>query len=135
MFANSLGNSESSHSNTACETAKIYIGEKIQGTHTEAVEFLQKIDEESIVDDDEHDETPFDSEEICDSDTDIGTWIQFINQEAETNVPSSDDGDRDNILENKGFAKLFIRLCKMLPLFSAISNKFFDSPNFVGSSC
>lgn len=136
MFANSLGTSESTHLNAACKTAKIYIGEKIQGTHTEAVEFLRKIDENPFADGDEHEETetPFDSVEICDLDTDIGNWIHIIDEEAKETVLSSDDGDRDNILENKAFAKLFIRLCKMLPLFSAISNKFFDSPNFIGSS-
>lgn len=101
-----------------------------------AVEFLRKIDEIHDADSDKQEEieTAFGANEICDSDTGIGAWLQDIEEEAKESVSSSDDGDRDNILENKEFAKLFIKLCKMLPLFSAISNKFFDSPNPVGSS-
>lgn len=37
-------------------------------------------------------------------------------------------------MENKPFATYFINLCHMLPLWSAISCKFFDSPNLIGSS-
>lgn len=136
MFANLLGKSESDNLNVACETAKIYIGERIQATHAEAVQFLRNIDEENagIDDENEETETPFDSQEMCTSETRIGAWINEINDEAKELVSSSDNGDRDNILENKEFAKLFARLCKMLPLFSAISNKVFNSPNLVGSS-
>lgn len=152
LLTNSLGNSESTHLNVACETAKIDISERIQGTHTEAVEFLRKIDEDKAVydkeqkerrkqggqgeqeEEDDQLETVFDSDEICNLNTDICVWINAIDVEAKECVSSSDDGDRDNISENKGFAKWFIQLCKMLPLFSAISNKFFDSPNPVGSS-
>lgn len=45
-----------------------------------------------------------------------------------------DDGDRDNLMENKPFPAYFINSCHMLPIWSAISCKFFDSPNLIGSS-
>lgn len=131
----SIGISESTNENTACETAKIFINAKIEGTLTEAVAFLQKIDDNRVAEEEEEDVEPtvFDSMGICDSTT-ICAWIQSIDEEAKQKAASSDDGDRDNILENKEYAKLFCRLCNALPLFSAISNKFFESPNLVGSS-
>lgn len=68
------------------------------------------------------------------SETDIEQWINEIDEEAKQRVVCSDDGDRDNILENKEFAKRFLRLCEKLPLFSAISRKFFGPSALVGSS-
>lgn len=64
----------------------------------------------------------------------ISTWIDEIAKEAADTVAEMDDGDRDNLLENKPFAKYFISLCQMIPIWSAISNKFFNSPNLTGSS-
>lgn len=101
------------------------------------MEFLQKIDENHAAEvDDEYElvETVIDSMETSDLETNIASWIHEIDEEAKKLISSSDDSNRDNILENKEFAKLFLQLCKMLPLFSAISNKFFDSPNLIGSS-
>lgn len=97
---------------------------------------MRNTDESESDENDEHEETQttFDSEEICDSQTKIKDWINEIDEEAAQCALNDDDGDRDNIMENQPFAKLFIRLCQVLPLFSAISNKFFDSPNLVGSS-
>lgn len=64
----------------------------------------------------------------------IGLWIAKIDTEAKELVEHADDGDRDNLLKNEKFAKHFIGLCKMLPIWSAISCKFFDTPYLVGSS-
>lgn len=74
--------------------------------------------------------------EIIDSSTDnnVSAWVDGIDAEATKAVECRDDGDRDNILENKPFARQFIRLCKMLPLWCAISVKHFNSPTIVGSS-
>lgn len=47
---------------------------------------------------------------------------------------AEDNGDRDNLMENKPFAEYFIKLCHMLPIWSAISCKFFNTPNLIGSS-
>lgn len=74
------------------------------------------------------------SDETYDHDTDISKWLENIATEADELVRSEDDGDRDNILENQPFASYFIKLCKMLPIWSAISCKFFNSPNLIGSS-
>lgn len=64
----------------------------------------------------------------------ISTWIENIVAKANDLASSEDDGDRDNILENRPFASYFVNLCKMIPIWSAISCKFFNSPNLTGSS-
>lgn len=64
----------------------------------------------------------------------ISTWIESIVAEANDIVSNEDDGDRDNIMENRPFACYFVNLCKMIPIWSAVSCKFFNSPNLTGSS-
>lgn len=41
-------------------------------------------------------------------------------------MKSSDNGDRDNLMQNDDFATFFLSLCKMLPLWSSINCKFFN---------
>lgn len=90
----------------------------------------------SSVDDESDDLLDNELDEILDSNINntVADWIIDIDKEATKTAESNDDGDRDNVLENRPFAKHFIRLCKMLPLWSGISNQFFHSPNVVGSS-
>lgn len=76
-----------------------------------------------------------DGDPILDSDVPkLSTWLDAIDKDAKTFVASSDDGNRDNILENHAYAKHFLRLCKLLPLWSAVSCQFFDSPYRTGTS-
>lgn len=102
--------SERTLQDNAYETAKKYIGQRIEGTRIETVEFLGKIDEDRVAEEDgDQFQTVF---TMCDVESNIGAWIHEIDEDAKESVLSSDEGDRDNILENKEFAKLFIRLCK-----------------------
>lgn len=49
------------------------------------------------------------------------SWLTQIVEEADRIVAANDDGQYDNVMYNEGFAKDFIRLCKLLPLWSGIS--------------
>lgn len=60
----------------------------------------------------------------------ISSWLADIIREAEETVQGAETGDRDNLLENRPFAKYFIDLCQILPIWGALSNQFFNSPNF-----
>lgn len=64
----------------------------------------------------------------------ISNWLQAIKDAVEISVQEVDDGDRDNLMYNVEFAKHFLRLCKLLPLWSAISCKIFGSPSVSSSS-
>lgn len=56
----------------------------------------------------------------------FSSWLTKIVEEADRAVAVADDGQYDNVMYNEGFAKDFIRLCKLLPLWSAISCDIFD---------
>lgn len=64
----------------------------------------------------------------------ISAWVKQIVHEVEVAALAEDNGDRDNIMENRPFAQYFIRLCQMLPLWSGISAKHFKSPYLTASS-
>lgn len=66
-------------------------------------------------------------------DTTLGVWLKEIKDDVEITV-QEDDGDRDNIMMNKDFAAHFLRLCKLLPLWSGISCNIFSSPTITSSS-
>lgn len=69
------------------------------------------------------------SNELC-----ITQWLQDIDVEARIDVHGNDDGDRDNIMKCEPFAKHFLRLCKMLPIWGSISCTIFNAPRLTGSS-
>lgn len=64
----------------------------------------------------------------------IGLWLQTIVDDVEVTVSESDDGDRDNLMFNKEFAKYFVNLCKLFPLWSSICCQFFKGSKSVASS-
>lgn len=61
-------------------------------------------------------------------------WLNEIVKLADEKVACSDDGDRDNIMYNPTFANDFIRLCKILPLWSGISCDLFEIDEVTSSS-
>lgn len=54
-------------------------------------------------------------------DSPFTTWLDDIVKSADETVSYDDDGNRDNVMYNPTFANDFIRLCKILPLWSGIS--------------
>lgn len=62
------------------------------------------------------------------------TWLKDIKEQADITVADSDNGDRDNLMYNLKFVKHFMRLCKLLPLWSGISCRMFASPSVTSSS-
>lgn len=64
----------------------------------------------------------------------FGAWLDAILKSVETTVSLQDNGDRDNIMFNPAFAKHFIRLCKMLPLWTSICSDFFNLHENTSSS-
>lgn len=130
-----LGCSQSTGLDTPCEKAKNDIYRRIQGmpaTYTENyLEHIERDEGASSDDDFAFDEMVESNEQ---SEMNILSWTNDIVNEATIAVQEEDDGDRDNLMENKPFAAYFINLCHMLPVWSAVSCKFFDSPNLIGSS-
>lgn len=61
-------------------------------------------------------------------------WLNDIAKAANETVAESDDGDRDNIMYKPIFGKDFIRLCKILPLWSGISCDLFELTDLTFSS-
>lgn len=118
--------------NAPCENAKNDINQRIQGTSVSHVEScLEQIESEESDDRFVFDEM-IDSNET--NEMNILSWINDIVKEATGVVQAEDDGDRDNLMENRPFAEYFIKLCHMLPIWSAICCKFFNCPNLIGSS-
>lgn len=64
----------------------------------------------------------------------FSTWLEEIVAEVDQVVKSYDDGKYDNVMYNEAFAKDFIRLCKLLPLWSAISCEIFGISEPTSSS-
>lgn len=64
----------------------------------------------------------------------LDDWLNNIRSNVEITVNETDDGDRDNIMYNLEFVKHFMRLCKLLPLWSGISCRIFSSPCITSSS-
>lgn len=67
-------------------------------------------------------------------DSAIGNWVDKIDLDVKQMIKSTDDGDRANSLQNHGFAKHFILLCKMLPLWNTGISRFFRSSDPIESS-
>lgn len=75
---------------------------------------------------------------LCLNETDekvsLNDWLEEIKNDVNVIVQEEDDGDRDNIMLNVEFAAHFLRLCKLLPLWSGISCKVFGSKSVTSSS-
>lgn len=131
------GNSNTTLLPVPCEKAKLALNRRIEGAPFARVEnFLT--DHMSSEEPDGHsdvaelyDECLIEQKEQVPT---IFSWVNEIVKQAEDAVKGEDNGDRDNMLENKPFAKYFISLLQMVPIWSGISNKFFESPNLTGSS-
>lgn len=126
------GFSESSGGESPCEASKKRIERRIIGTDFPEVSLEYDQEDESDI--------RYIEEQInvlsymdCEEDTALGTWMKEIVDEVGITV-QEDDGDRDNIMMNKDFATHFLRLCKLLPLWSAISCNVFSSPTKTSSS-
>lgn len=61
-------------------------------------------------------------------------WLDEIVKTVDEVVSCSDDGDRDNVMYKPAFANDFIRLCKILPLWSGISCDLFEIDEVTSSS-
>lgn len=131
IFLHNLGKSEADGIPVKCEQVKMIINSKIESDEFKAFGSLEEFNEydEFYWNTHEFDESIFNTNAPR-----LSEWLDCIDKDAHQMVASSDDGNRDNILENKPFAKHFLRLCKLLPLWSGISCKFFDTPYATGSS-
>lgn len=61
-------------------------------------------------------------------------WLNDIVKSADETIACGDNGDRDNVMYNPIFANDFIRLCKILPLWSGISCDLFEIDEITSSS-
>lgn len=89
----------------------------IGGANTVEESVLTETDEESVL---------MNQFEQSLEQSNFGLWLNSIKAEAAETVSDSDDGDRDNIMFNPAFAKFFIDLCKLCPLWSSICCQFFN---------
>lgn len=64
----------------------------------------------------------------------IANWLDDIKSDVEETFNAQNSGEVDNVYFNEEFAKHFLRLCKLFPLWSAISCSVFGSPASVSSS-
>lgn len=64
----------------------------------------------------------------------FGSWLESIEKETDEMIFAQDNGDHDNAMYNPKFAKYFLRLCKLLPLWSFISCPFFNINEITHSS-
>lgn len=64
----------------------------------------------------------------------FGSWLESIEKETDEMIFAQDNGDHDNVMYNPNFAKYFLRLCKLLPLWSFISCPFFNISEITHSS-
>lgn len=126
------GFSEKFGTETACEVSKKRIEQKIMGTA-----FPEENLEYDENDESDHRHIEAQRALLCEyeteEDTAVGAWLKEIEHECEI-IVQEDDGDRDNIMLNPEFAAHFLRLCKLLPLWSGISCKVFGSPTITSSS-
>lgn len=117
---------------TACEVSKKRIERKIMDTvyPEENIEYDQTS---------ESDNRYIEEQRIlltqieCEEDTTLAAWLKEIKDEVQIRI-EEDDGNRDNLMMNKDFAAHFLRLCKLLILWSGISCKIFSSPTITSSS-
>lgn len=131
-----LGQSRSTGMNVPCEDAKSDINDRIRGGSTACVDnYLKESEGEDEFDDQLLFDHLVDSNETAETtEMDIFTWINDIKRDATNAVQAEDDGNRDNLMENKPFADYFIKLCHMLPIWSAVCCPIFNSPHLIASS-
>lgn len=119
-----------------CEDAKTAINDRIRGLDLQIEHYCENADRADF-EDINREEFDFDDEVVdlnAMNERNISNWLRDIVKDAEDAVQGGDDGDRYNLMENRPFAKYFIDLCQMLPIWNALSNTFFNSPNLTGSS-
>lgn len=127
------GNLECDGQATPCELAKKGIERKIMGVPMEEYgEYNKK--------DDNYGRTISEQTDLLDCLEDsshlltLNEWMNEIKQQVEITVRETDAGDRDNLMYNPKFAKHFLRLCKLLPLWCGISCPLFETPSVTSSS-
>lgn len=90
---------------------------------------------DDIVDDEEYALMYYDEEEYLLSDPSAFTeWLHEIELDAEEKVAANDNGDRDNLMHSRSFAKHFMHLCQTVLLWSGICCNLFKSSNVTASS-
>lgn len=125
------GISESSGDEVPCETHKrSIINTIIEGVDESIYESENK--ETALDDSDEQNNTEI--EYLQQLSSPFQTWLDDIVKSADEKVAFGDDGDRDNVMYKPIFAKDFIRLCKILPLWSGISCNVFQIDEVTSSS-
>lgn len=113
-----------------CETAKKYLEKKMMG-----IDSCDKYVSEHVTEDRANPQNELlDHFEDNESLASLNTWLKDIKEQAEITVNDTDDGDRDNLMYSPKFAKHFLRLCKLLPLWCGISCKMFSSASVTSSS-
>lgn len=66
--------------------------------------------------------------------TPFEAWLSEIIKSVDEAIECGDDGDRDNVMYKPIFSKDFIRLCKILPLWTGICCNMFEIDEVVSSS-
>lgn len=116
----------------ACEIAKKEIETKIMGMESHETQRTEESDENRIRTTNQNE--LLDHLESAEHLSSLNAWIDDIKQQVQGIVAESDDGDRDNLMYNPKFAKHFLRLCKLVPLWWGVSCPIFASPSVTSSS-
>lgn len=84
------------------------------------------------VEEDEFEVEEDDSENL--EDTDLNSWLKDIAADVNDTLEFSDNGNRDNLMQNSQFTAFLLELCKLLPLWSGICCKYFEGSELFASS-
>lgn len=121
---------------TACEKSIRRLEGKIMGFSL-ASDYLDEIHHSADEDTDrrmlEHTET-LNFIDVSVNLPSIVPWLNEIDSNAKIVIENDAAGDADNVYFNKAFSGHFLRLCKLLPLWSAISCHVFGTPVSKSSS-
>lgn len=135
FFKSFSGDSRMTNVSVPCEVHKRALVRKITGAgEVDTVIELSNTVEESVLNAtvEESVLTAELNESIEDSS--IGLWLKSIVADVSETISECDEGDRDNLMFNQEFAKYFIGLLKLYPLWSAICCQFFNGSKLTASS-
>lgn len=118
-----------------CEVHKRALIGKITGAANldTAVELANTVNESVLKDTAEENVLTAEINESIE-DSSIGLWLKSIVGQMNEAILENDDGDRDNLMFNQGFAKYFVDICKLYPIWSAICCQFFTGSKPFGTS-
>lgn len=125
------GNSKSTEEEVPCETHKRSIINTIINGIDESV--FESANEE-IYSNEMSEQNSVETEFLEQVTSPFTEWLNDIVKSANDLVENNDDGDRDNVMYKPIFANDFVRLCKILPLWSGISCDLFELDEVTFSS-